>query len=239
VDLFCIIPASSQSKRFPGKILHPIAGKPLLQRVVEGVAKSCIFDNVIVGCDDDETESLAKSLNCDVHKTDRQYRNGSERCADITKEWGLKGIVVDVQADNPFVDNALIRPVVDTVLDCRWVDVSTACYFSSDKEDFLNKNTVKAVVDKHSKALYFSREPIGWMGNFFRKHVGIYAYTSESLLKYLSYEIMALEYQEKLEQLRILENGGTIYTVDVAGPYPSIDSIGDVDVVEKYLEDMK
>ena len=249
-----IIPSRYQSTRFPGKPLHKIKGKMLVQRVWEIAVKALDKENVYIATDDSRIEDAVLSFGGKVIMTSPDCANGSERVMDAIKRLEkTPDIVVNFQGDSVISPPWILSEVIDAIKNDKSIDCATPVsrLLAEDYDDFLEAkrqgdyNGVMAVFDKDHNALFFSRSmlPLYRDKNDPKrhsfKHIGIYAYRTESLKKYLSLEMGILEDAEQLEQLRMLENGMKIKCVEVdfKGRTPcSIDTPSDAELAEKIIE---
>lgn len=239
-----IIPARYASTRFPGKPLHPIAGKPLIQRVVEQCRKAKSLREVIVATDDARIADVAKQF-CRVEMTRPDHPSGSDRIAEVAARCDCDA-VVNIQGDEPLIDPAVIDAVAGAL---EQNEMSTAATPIRTVEEYDNPNAVKVVTDAAGRALYFSRRTIPYlreaaarpvseqMAAFpFLKHLGIYGYRRETLLRLVKFPVSPLENAERLEQLRALENGIAIAVVKVDYDSVGVDVPADVARVEALLK---
>jgi 3-deoxy-manno-octulosonate cytidylyltransferase (CMP-KDO synthetase) len=238
-----IIPARYTSTRFPGKPLHPIAGKPLIQRVVEQCRMARSLSEVIVATDDARIADVAKAF-CHVEMTRADHPSGSDRIAEVAARCDCDA-VVNIQGDEPLIDPAVIDAVAGAL---ARHEMSTAATPIRNVEEYDNPNVVKVVADAAGRALYFSRRTIPYLREAasrpaneqlaafpFLKHLGIYGYRRETLLRLVRFPVSPLENAEKLEQLRALENGITIAVVRVNYDSVGVDVSADVARVEALL----
>ena len=238
-----IIPARYASTRFPGKPLHPIAGKPLIQRVVEQCRKAKSLSEVIVATDDARIAEEVKAF-CRVEMTRANHPSGSDRIAEVAARCDCDA-VVNVQGDEPLIDPVVIDAVAEALARS---EMSTAATPIRNVEEYDNPNVVKVVADAAGRALYFSRRTIPYLREAasrpakeqlaafpFLKHLGIYGYRRETLLRLVRFPVSSLENAEKLEQLRALENGITIAVVKVNYDSVGVDVPADVARVEAVL----
>jgi 3-deoxy-manno-octulosonate cytidylyltransferase (CMP-KDO synthetase) len=238
-----VVPARNASTRFPGKPLAPIAGKPLIQRVVEQCQKAKTLNEVIVATDDERIRAVASQF-CRVEMTAENHPSGSDRIAEVAQRVDCDA-VVNIQGDEPLIDPAVIDTVA-TALDRA--EMSTAATPIRDVSEYDSPNTVKVVVNSLGRALYFSRRTIPYLRDAasrsageqlaafpFLKHLGIYGYRRETLLRLVKFPVSPLESAEKLEQLRALENGIEIAVVKVNYDSIGVDMPEDVVRVEKIL----
>jgi 3-deoxy-manno-octulosonate cytidylyltransferase (CMP-KDO synthetase) len=244
VKIVGIIPARYASTRFPGKPLALIAGKPLIQHVVERCQKAGSLGEVIVATDDTRIWEVVQNF-CRVEMTRPDHPSGSDRIAEVAGRCKCDA-VVNIQGDEPLMDPKVIDAVAGAL---KHDEMSTAATRIEDAGELDNPNVVKVVVNAAGRALYFSRRTIPYLreaasgsGNeqlaafAFLKHLGIYGYRRETLLRLVKYPVSPLESAEKLEQLRALENGVPIAVVKVDYDSVGVDVPGDVKRVEKLLK---
>jgi 3-deoxy-manno-octulosonate cytidylyltransferase (CMP-KDO synthetase) len=238
-----VIPARYESSRFPGKPLAPIAGKPLIQHVVEQCRKAWTLSEIIVATDDPRIRKAAEEF-CRVEMTSAKHPSGTDRVAEVAERCECQG-VVNIQGDEPLIDPEVINQVAVKLSEHR---MSTAASPLTDPEDYDNPNVVKVVVNEVGQALYFSRRTIPYLRDAagcsvaeqlaafpFLKHLGIYGYQRDTLLGLVSRPVSALENAERLEQLRALEAGIGIAVVPVDYQSLGVDVPEDVKRVEDYL----
>lgn len=250
-----IIPARYASVRLPGKMLMPIAGKPLIVHTVERANEAGYIDQVIVATDDTRIFEAVTEAGHKVVLTSVEHRSGSDRIAEIAESMPDASVVVNVQGDEPVISPATIDAVVKA-MDDPSVDIATAYEPINSIEELEDPNIVKVVTNDAGRALYFSRSPIPFpreevakhggleqaliaepaMLKKFKKHTGIYAYRRDVLLSFTKMEPTELEQTEMLEQLRALENGASIQVVRAASPSIGVDTQRDLDVVKRILE---
>jgi len=239
-----LIPARYASNRFPGKPLHLIAGKPLIQRVVERCKLAQSLSEVIVATDDAHIQDVAQKF-CRVEMTRADHPSGSDRIAEAAARCDCDA-VVNIQGDEPLLDPGVIDAVAAALADN---EMSTAATPVHNPAEYENPNVVKVVVNSAGRALYFSRRTIPFVRDAasrsvseqlaafpFLKHLGIYGYRRETLLRLVNFPISPLEAAEKLEQLRALENGIPIAVVKVDYDSVSVDTLEDAARVEKILK---
>jgi 3-deoxy-manno-octulosonate cytidylyltransferase (CMP-KDO synthetase) len=239
-----VIPARYASTRFPGKPLALLAGKPLIQRVVELCLKAKSLSEVIVATDDARIADAARGF-CRVEMTRTDHPSGSDRIAEVAARCPCDA-VVNVQGDEPLIEPAVIDAVANAL---AGNEMSTAATRIKNPEELGNPNVVKVVVNAAGRALYFSRRTIPYLREAasgsvseqlaafpFLKHLGIYGYRRETLLRLVKFPVSPLEAAEKLEQLRALENGIPIAVVKVDYDGVGVDVPDDVKRVEKLLD---
>src|SRR5580698_4896454 len=238
-----IIPARFASTRFLGKPLALIAGKPLIQHVVEQCQKAKSLGEVVVATDDERIFRAAKQF-CRVEMTRADHPSGSDRIAEVAGRIACDA-VVNIQGDEPLIDPAVIDAVAGAL---AHNEMSTAATPIKNPAEYDNPNVVKVVVNTAGRALYFSRRTIPYLREAasrpvpeqlaafpFLKHLGIYGYRRETLLRLVKFPVSPLENAEKLEQLRALENGIGIAVVKVDYDSIGVDLPEDVAKVEKIL----
>jgi 3-deoxy-manno-octulosonate cytidylyltransferase (CMP-KDO synthetase) len=244
VKIAGIIPARYASTRFPGKPLHLIAGKPLIQHVVEQCQKAKSLSEVIVATDDTRIWEVAQDF-CRVEMTRPEHPSGSDRIAEVAERSDCAAFV-NIQGDEPLIDPAVIDAVAGAL---AGAEMSTAATRIKREEEIDNPNVVKVVVNAAGRALYFSRRTIPYVREAasgstreqlaafpFLKHLGIYGYRRETLLRLVKFPVSPLENAEKLEQLRALDNGIGIAVVTVDYDSIGVDVPEDVVRVEQFLK---
>ena len=238
-----VIPARYASTRFPGKPLHPIAGKPLLQHVVERCRLARSLSDVIVATDDERIRTVAAGF-ARVEMTSPAHPSGTDRIAEVVSRTDADA-AVNIQGDEPLIDPAVIDAVAGAL---AGAPMSTAATPLRDPAEYENPNAVKVVVSASGRALYFSRRTIPYLREaasrsiseqlaafVFLKHLGIYGYRRDVLLRLVQLPVSPLEQAEKLEQLRALENDIGIAVVRVDHESVGVDVPADVDRVERLL----
>ena len=239
-----VIPARFGSTRFPGKPLVLIAGKPLLQHVIERCRLATALADVIVATDDERIRAVALKF-CPVEMTAPEHPSGTDRIAEVVSRVPCDA-VVNIQGDEPLIAPGVIDAVAGALAE---EGMSTAATAIAQPSDYENPNVVKVVVNAAGRALYFSRRTIPYLRQAatssvseqlaafpFLKHLGIYGYRREALLRLVRYPVSPLETAEKLEQLRALENGIPIAVVKVQYDSVGVDVPEDVGRVEALLK---
>jgi 3-deoxy-manno-octulosonate cytidylyltransferase (CMP-KDO synthetase) len=237
-----IIPARLNSTRLPNKVLLDLKGKSVVQRVYEQCLKAKNIDEVYIATDNQEVKESCMKFTENIIMTSSSHCSGTDRIAEAVQKIDCD-IVINVQGDEPFIEPLLIEKIADSFLDSSTIMVS-AFHKIKHIKDLKNSNVVKVTIDKNSNALYFSRSIIPhhrdkWntlLEHYtiipeplkFYRHLGIYGYTKDFLLEYSNMEETYLEKLEKLEQLRVLENGYKIKMIET-----DYNSIG-IDTQEDY-----
>ncbi|MBO10691.1 MAG: 3-deoxy-manno-octulosonate cytidylyltransferase [Planctomycetaceae bacterium] len=245
MNIIGIIPARYASSRFPGKPLHPIAGRPLIAHVVERCREAASLAEVIVATDDDRIAEVAREF-CRVEMTRADHPTGTDRIAEVAARVECDA-VVNVQGDEPLIAPAVIDAVADALSDA---EMSTAASPVNNISDVSDPNVVKVVVSAAGRALYFSRRTIPFVRDLadadaaaqlaafpFLKHLGIYGYRRVTLARLVGMAPSPLEEAERLEQLRALENGIAIAVRQVEHEAVGVDVPGDVARVEALLRE--
>lgn len=226
-----IIPARLASSRFPNKILADVLGVPMVVRCAKNLEG---IDDVVVACDDEGVKSLCESYGIKAIITSKEHNSGTDRINEAAKTLGLKDdeIVVNVQADEPFLEGEIVLKVKNLIANEPLDFKMASCYKQIDKHLAENPNMVKVVTDDESYAVYFSRSPIPYDrdGGFFdyKGHLGIYGFDVKSLHKFCALGSSKLENVEKLEQLRALEAGYKIKMIEVETDSFGIDTPEDL-----------
>jgi len=245
-----IIPARLASTRLLGKPLADIGGKPMIQHTYESARKSKLIDKVIIAVDDEKVFSVSKKFGAEVVLTPRDIAIGRDRIAFVAKNIPDADIIVNIQGDEPFIIGQMIDQAIEPLLFDRSVNVSTLAKRIDNIDDFKSPSIPKVVFDYNNFALYFSRSPIPYVRdartNYERlekgeiyKHIGLYVYRREYLLRFTSLEPTDLEKTEKLEQLRMLENGFRIKVVVTEFENLAVDTPEDLERARKYYARIK
>jgi 3-deoxy-manno-octulosonate cytidylyltransferase (CMP-KDO synthetase) len=236
-----VIPARWASTRFPGKPLHLLAGKPLIQHVWERCCRAKGIAEVIVATDDMRIAEAAFAFGAEVSLTSAKHRSGTDRCAEVAKR--LRGFshIVNVQGDEPLIDPKLVSRLAEAMKADRKIAMITAAHPFAEGDDAANPNLVKVVLDRHSDALYFSRSVIPYLRadgrqSTYLRHLGIYGYSTRFLLEFVSWKPGLLEQTEQLEQLRALENGAKIRVALTKAGSIGVDTPTDALLAEKLLK---
>lgn len=240
-----MIPARYGSSRFPGKMLTQITGKTLIQRTYENCMQCPLLDKIIIATDDDRIYNHAESFGASVVMTSPDCPTGSDRLADALKRHPKlqdAEVIVLIQGDEPCVDPRIIQHVGEILLNDPAAVMSTAATRLHTIEEANNPSIVKCVIDQNQNALYFSRAliPAGHglkfrPENVYYRHIGIYGYRPEFLMRYGELPQTPLQLAEDLEQLKVLEHGFRIkaavvdyFSIDVNNP-------DDIQKVEQWL----
>lgn len=232
-----LIPARYDSNRFPGKVLAEFEGKTILQHVYEKAKRSSLLEELVVATDDKRVYDAAVGFGAPVVITPKKYSSGTDRIADALSGLDCE-IAVNIQGDQPCLVPEIIDETITRLMSQPDLSVATPICTLTDVKDVFNPNIVKVVIDQKGYALYFSRSPIPYIntnvknieeGMVFYKHIGIYAFRKKFLDMYSKLNKSSLEVTEKLEQLRIIENGYKIMTVKTVYDSPSVDIKEDIE----------
>lgn len=232
-----VIPARFASTRLPGKMLKDVAGKPLIVRTWEAAKKADILDDVLVAADDQRIVDAIRTAGGRAVMTDPNLPSGSDRIFVAAKKLDVD-IIVNVQGDEPLIPVEVIEKTVRLMLEHEEFDVTTAAT-PLEENELEDPNAVKVVTNRYQQALYFSRATIPFPreGKAIqipgRKHVGIYAYRKPVLEAFCALTPSPLEECERLEQLRLLENGFTIGVADVQCRLVGVDTPEDLEKVRQ------
>lgn len=237
-----VIPARYKSSRFPGKPLVDICGKPMIWWVYQQCLKVPEIDELYVATDDERIERACNQYGMNVIMTSDKHKTGSDRVGEVATK--VKGdLFVNIQGDEPCIEPRMIQQVIEIFED-------SSVYFGSlrkeitDKDEIEAYSTVKVVCDCNDDALYFSRNVIpsnikdGMLARVFR-HVGIYAYTKEFLLKFVNMPQTELELGEGIEPLRAMENGYKIRVRETEFESIGVDLPEHVQLVEQKINALK
>ena len=231
MNTIAIIPARLQSKRFPKKILFPIDEKPMVVHVYENVKKSESIDDVIIAVDDDETIKELKKWKVKTVMTSSEHQSGTDRVHEASKDKNAD-VIVNVQADEPFLDFSLVDKLVNEFDDMS-VEMATVAGKELSAEQLNDSNTVKVLLDSERFATAFRRDPVDIESAGYYHHAGIYAYRQEALDRFTSLEPSTNEQKFKLEQLRALDNGISIKVVLTDKVNKGIDTLEDIKELNK------
>lgn len=237
-----VIPARYASTRLPGKPLLDIAGKSMLQHTYEKALQSNA-DSVTIATDDERIRDHAEGFGARVCMTSPEHRTGTDRIQEVCTQLALSDsqIIVNVQADEPLIPPSVINQVAENLEREEEAGISTLCEIISAKEEIEDPNSVKVVFDQRGFALYFSRSTIPWQGSASAKncyrHIGIYGYRVAVLNQFVDWPASALEVQEKLEQLRAMDNGIRIHVAECTENIPpGVDTEKDLAQVRAHIQ---
>ncbi len=235
-----IIPARYNSKRFPGKVLADLNGKPVLEHVYQRSLEAELVDQVLIATDDQRVYKKVNEFGGRAVMTAAEHQSGTDRLAEVARDLDVE-IIVNVQGDEPLIRPAMIDQAIKILKNSQDIQMSTLASpisaVTAQKDD-----RVKVVLDKNDHALYFSRAKIPYyrdrdkLKEKYLQHIGLYVYRRDFLLKYTELEPTPLEKAESLEQLRVLENGYKIKVGITEHHGPGVDRPDDLKEVSKILE---
>ena len=247
-----IIPARWDSTRLKGKVLSDINGKPMVQHVWERVSKAHEVDEVIVAVDKEKVFKTVQSFGGKAVFTSPEQPSGTDRLAEVASTVDAD-VYINVQADEPLVHPVMVDALAQVFEYEKNVQMATLIKRIHTKEEITDPNVVKVVVDRKGFALYFSRSAIPYIGGesikgpgggpalrdvsgSYFKHIGLYSYTKDFLFTYTNLPKSTLEIDEKLEQLRVLEHGYKIMTVETRYDTIGVDTPEDLEKVRGVFE---
>ena len=245
MNIVGIIPSRFASTRFLGKPLIDIGGKTMIQRVYEQASKSKSLSKVVVATDDLKIEQHVKSFGGNVVMTSEAHQSGTDRCFEAINKVSVDAdVVINIQGDEPFIHPEQIDMVASCFVNPE-VQIATLVKKMSSVEDLFSNTIMKVVMNKNGEGIYFSRqaipfirgkEPKDWLNHFtFYKHIGIYAYTVNTLKEITALPQSSLELAESLEQLRWIENGYKIKVEITDYESVSVDAPEDLKKLTKYM----
>ena len=240
MSVTAIIPARYASTRFPGKPLADILGRPMIEHVYRRTAAASTIDRVIVATDDQRIFDAVIAFGGEAAMTRADHPSGTDRLAEVAAGIDAE-ILVNVQGDEPLIAPQMIDQAVEPLLADSSLSMGTLCAAIESLEDYLSPNVVKVVRAVSGRALYFSRSPIPFPRDIAqadlasqlgrleaRRHIGLYVYRRELLLRYPQLEQTPLERLESLEQLRALENGIAIHVAETTFDCHGVDTPEDL-----------
>jgi 3-deoxy-manno-octulosonate cytidylyltransferase (CMP-KDO synthetase) len=235
-----VIPARFASTRFPGKVLAQIAGKTMLRHVYERASLATYLTSVIIATDDDRVYTAARDFGARVRMTRPDHLSGTDRAAEVASAEDAE-IVVNIQGDEPLISPAAIDAAILPVAHEPDLVMGTLKKRIENRREITDPNVVKVVTDGAGDAIYFSRCAIPFereisSGTPYFKHIGLYVYRRDFLLKYSELPVGPLEAAERLEQLRALENGFRIRVVETEYESLGVDTPEDLERVSKLFD---
>ena len=238
--VIAVIPARYNSTRFPGKMMEILGNRTIITTTYQNVLETGLFDEVFVATDselifDEISKNGGKAVMTGEHET------GSDRIAEAVQNIYCD-IVINVQGDEPFLKKEPLKQLIDVFYkdDKKEISLASLKIQLRESEEIRNPNNVKVITDNNGFALYFSRSVIPFQRELsydvtYYKHIGVYAFRKEALLKFSSLEMTPLEISEKLEQLRYLENGMKIKMVETDFVGIGIDTPEDLEKAKKLI----
>lgn len=248
VSFRVVIPARLGSTRLPEKVLRPIHGLPLVQYVHRAAIASGAAE-IVIAVDSERLANVCREFGADVAMTAVSHASGTDRINEVAqaRAWRADSIIVNVQGDEPLMPPAMIREAATLLAADADADIATLGHPLHSREEWLNPNFVKLVLDARSHALYFSRAPIPWKregisrdsplpAGLAYRHIGLYAYRVGALARFAATPPSPLEQCEALEQLRALESGMRIRVGISQEPPPrGVDTEEDLRAVEQII----
>lgn len=235
-----IIPARYGSSRLEGKPLLRANNKPIIQWVWEKASKCPLVDRVIIATDDERIFNVCKDIGAEVEMTSTEHKSGSDRIAEVAERHPEIAYIINLQGDEPLIEQANIELVIKGVLEDEKADISTLLREIKDEDEAQNPNLVKCVFDVDNYAMYFSRSKIPYERNAGKSkiygHLGIYGYKREALFKMTKLPQTSYEQAESLEQLRALQNGMKIKVAVVDNIPVGIDTLEDFEKFKRMVE---
>ena len=255
MKVVAIIPARYTSKRFPGKVLVPIKGKPMIQWVWERASMSKRISDVYVATDDEKVAETVKSFGGHAIMTSKDHRSGTERVSEASGKIEAD-IIINLQGDEPFIDPEGLDRVAEPLIMDESLPMSSLKFPITNYSDYMDPNVVKVITDEQENAIYFSRSPIPyfrdcedelkiWKNGGARpdiirpvpmKHIGIYGFRKEFLQALSRIPVASLEKAESLEQLRAMSWGFKIKVVTAKKDCVGVDVPEDIKKVEELME---
>lgn len=239
-----MIPARYEASRFPGKLMKDLAGKSVILRTYEATKNSNLFDEVYVVTDSELIFNEISLNGGKAIKSKKEHESGSDRIAEAIENLDVD-IVVNVQGDEPFTQTKPLSNLLEVFKndDDNQIDIASLKIKMDDLEEINNPNNVKVVCDEQNFAMYFSRSPIPFPRDaskaIYFKHIGIYAFKKEALLKFTKLPINELEATEKLENLRFLANGLKVKMVETDQIAIGIDTPEDLEKARAIFKNQK
>ncbi len=242
MNIIGIIPARYSSTRFEAKVLADILGKPMMQHVWERAKQSLVLDDIIIACDDEKVADAARGFGAKVVLTAKGHPSGTDRIIEVINPLDVD-VIVNIQADEPLIHPMMIDTVASALRDDRKVSMATLMKKIEYPAEINDPHVVKVVVDKNNFALYFSRTAIPYhplnseiKEPVYYKHIGLYSYTKDFLFIYRNLPVSKLEKMERLEQLRVLEEGYKIKVIETKYETIGVDTPEDLEKVKEYLK---
>lgn len=240
MNVIGVIPARYASVRFEGKVLADLLGKPLIQHVWENAKKAKTLNDLVVACDDERIFKAVIDFGGKAVLTAKAHTSGTDRIAEVVTDKDVK-VILNIQGDEPLIHPSMIDDVAYSLLATPEQGVATIVKRIEDEKEISDANVVKVVFDKKGQALYFSRCSIPFIRDeepgmrVHYKHIGLYGYTKDFLFTFKNLPPSKLEKLEKLEQLRILENGYPIRVIETKYETIGVDTREDLERVGQWL----
>ncbi|MBU0984681.1 MAG: 3-deoxy-manno-octulosonate cytidylyltransferase [candidate division Zixibacteria bacterium] len=240
--VIAVIPARLGSSRFPGKVLYPLNGKPLLYHVWRRVSRAKLLDRVLIATDNADIQDAAAAFGAEVVRTSSRHRTGSDRVAEVAAK-NPGAIYINIQGDNFGLKPQVLDRVVALMQADSRMSCATLARSLTSSADLFDPNTVKVIVARDGRALWFSRWPLPYLrgskegasvaGFSYLSHIGVYFFRRGLLQAFGGWKRSPQEKAESLEQLRILENGYNIQVVRTSMKTVSVDTPADIDKIAR------
>jgi 3-deoxy-manno-octulosonate cytidylyltransferase (CMP-KDO synthetase) len=242
-----VIPARYSSTRYEAKVLADICGKPMIQRVWERARQSLLLDELIIACDDERIAKVASEFGAKVTMTAKGHVCGSDRIAEVVNPLEEARIIINIQGDEPLVHPSMIDAVASALLYSNGTfQMATIIKRITDQSQLSDPHVVKVVVGKNDFAMYFSRSPIPFHAAnseikepVYFKHIGLYGYTKDFLFTFKNLAVSQLEKVERLEQLRVLEEGYKIKVIETKYDTLGVDTAEDLEKARQFFSQEK
>ena len=225
-----IIPARLNSKRFPKKILTPLNGKPMVVNTVERSLMAKNLDRVILAIDSEETKKALKDFDFEIVMTSKDHSSGTDRIAEVVRNIEEANIIINIQGDEPMIDPKIIDSLINK-LESPSVELATIISKNLSSSDILNPNVVKAFINEREEIIEFKRNIFDFQIGGAYRHIGLYGYTRDTLMKFTNLPPSEDELSEKLEQLRAINNGIKIHALIEDYDSISIDTKQDLEIL--------
>lgn len=243
--IIAMIPARYSASRFPGKLMKDLGGKPVIVRTYEATLKTNLFNDVFVVTDSDLIFNTVTEVGGKAIMSQKEHDCGSDRIAEAVENMEVD-IVINVQGDEPFIDEISLRKLIDIFKNDpeQKIDLASLKVKLEGSDEITNPNNVKVIVDKEDFAMYFSRSPIPYARNkeievVYYKHIGVYAFRKSALIDFYNTSETPLELSEKIEGIRYLEVGKRIKMVETTTPVVGIDTPEDLEKAKAILNNGK
>ena len=242
MNITAVIPARLDSSRLPNKLLMDICGKSLIIRTYESALKSNLFNDVIVVTNSEQIKEELNKNDVNYIFKNKEYETGTDRIADISNEINSE-IIINIQGDEPFINSKTLKLIIDKFIEDKEKSINVVSVMSSFKSnyDVENPNNVKVITDENQNAIYFSRSIIPFKRNDssinYFKHVGVYAFRKTFLSKFSNLKIGVLETAEKIEALRMVENGVAVKMIESDEKFIGIDTLEDLEMARKMINE--
>lgn len=243
MKIVAVIPARYDSTRFRGKPLAKIHGRPMVQWVYEAAAGCDLIDQVLIATDHAEIARAVRGFGGNACMTSRAHVSGTDRVAEVAGDLDVQ-IIVNIQGDEPLITPEAIRQALQPLFADKTIAMGTLKTRIASPQEMQDHNIVKVVTDANDFALYFSRSPIPFMmdkdnATVGFRHIGLYVYRKDFLLKFSQLPPSTLEKTESLEQLRALEYGYAIKVASTSYSPVGVDTPEDLSFVENLLRGKK